>query len=171
MSGVPRLSAIALAIMVGVPSLSCGDDDGGPAMEGLAGAYSATFAYSASIAPPFSLSDSRSCDGTVTIDDGMGGEFSGHFSIVDDACLLEPDAGSISGTIDADGNVSMVGLYATVVEFDIYDCGIADGSTLMNGQRTSAGFTVDANATFACSVGGLDAVDVFTELTVAAVLQ
>jgi hypothetical protein len=165
------MSAIALAIALGLPSLGCGGDDGGPPTEGLAGTYSATFAYSVELGAPFSLSDSRTCDATVTIDDQPGGELSGHFSIVDDACLLEPDAGDISGTVDSEGNVSMVGLYATVVEFDFYDCGIADGSTVMNGQRTRAGFTVDANATFACAAGNLNTVDVHTELTVTAVLQ
>jgi hypothetical protein len=166
-----KLSAIVIAVALGLSALSCGGDDGGPTPEVLVGKYSATFAYTATLGPPWSLSDSRSCYGTVTIDDEAGGEFSGHFAIVDDLCLLEPVSGDISGTIDSDGNVAVVGLYATTVEFDRYECGISDGSTLMNGQLTDAGFSVDASATFACSARGFEPVDVFTELIVTAVLQ
>lgn len=164
----PRhLLATALAIVVGLQLGGCGDG-GGPADESIAGEYSATFSYFVSAGEPVSLSDSRSCQGAISLERQAEHEFSGQFSITDDTCLLRPDSGTFSGTIADDTIVSLVGLYTTVVEFDRYDCGLAEGGTAMSGTHTGARFTVQASALFRCVVVGYDAVDVLTELTVTA---
>lgn len=168
----PRhLLATALTIVVGLQSAGCGDGGSGPATESLAGDYSASFSYFVSAGDPVSLSDSRSCQGAITIDRQAEYEFSGQFSIIDEACLLSPDSGTFTGTIDERTIVSVVGLYTTVVEFERYDCGLAEGGTAMSGTHSGDSFTVQASALFRCVVVGYDAVDVLTELTVTAVQE
>ena len=170
MAGVRDLLATALAVMVGLQLVGCGNDDGGgPTAESIAGEYSATFSYFVAAGDPVSLSDSRSCGGAISIDSHVDREFSGQFSIVDDTCLLSPDAGAFTGTIEDGTMVSVVGLYTTVVEFDLYDCGLVEGGTAMSGTHTGDAFTVEASAVFTCVASGFDPVDVATELTVTAV--
>jgi len=155
--------------MLGLHSAGCGDDaGGGPTVQSITGKYSATFTYLVAAGDPVSISDSRSCRAAISIDSHVGAEFAGRFNIMDDACLLSPDSGTFTGTIDKGTIVSVVGLYTTVVEFDRYDCGLAEGGTAMSGTHTSDGFTVEASAVFTCVVSGFDPVDVATELTVAA---
>lgn len=164
--------ALALpALVTGLLAVACGDDGAGtqPTVSDMVGDYAAVFEYAVAAEPPFNLSDARSCDAVLTVDQASTEEFSGQFDINDPTCLLEPESGTFSGIIDGGGEISVVGLYATVVAFDKYDCGISAGGTAMTGHSTGHGFTVDANATFSCVIPGFRPVAIETDLTVTAV--
>jgi len=171
MAGPRHSLSAALSTVLVLWLVGCGDGATVPPDDDIAGEYSATFSYYVAAGNPVMLYDSRSCAGAINILDHSGDEFSGEYRLVDDTCLLSPDSGAFTGAIEGGSLKSVVGLYTTVVQFDRYDCGLAEGGTVMSGVHTGDGFTLEASASFDCLVSLFESVEVLTELTVTAVQE
>ncbi len=146
-----RSSRLVVAAVLALAAVSCGDD--GPATPpDMTGAYSATFTY----VMTGDIEALDSCDGSMIIDQQTGGSFSGSFSIQAPGCEAGEAAGTLSGVVDSEGNLSVDDLFEDFFDTAGKACTVTGGTSTLTGSRLSNGFSVGSETGLRC--GGADVI-------------
>ena len=142
----PRCLVPAL-VLVGLPG--CGGDDGGPtAVPDVTGSYDVNFTVTET-----GTQDSFSCSGTLNIAGQTENEFSGGFVLEpSDDCTGE--SGTFTGTVDANGTITFIGLFEGVLGLDDQPgCDIIGGDSTLRGTVTDQQLTASGTVELRCRVG------------------
>jgi hypothetical protein len=140
--------ALTLALATAL-AIACGDGDGptgNGSIRDVTGVYAVTIMMTVE-------GQTASCPATVEITSQSGSSFSGTYDIPASANCTS-DAGTFAGTIDANGRISIPGLFADVLGVeDEPGCDLL-GNTTFNGTASETSFTMQATGTVRCDFGG-----------------
>lgn len=146
-----RFASLVVAVALALAGVSC-DDDGPDAPPDMTGSYSASFTY----VMTGDIEALDSCDGDLVIDQQTGGSFAGSFSIPAPGCVAGEAAGTLSGTVDTNGDLSVDDLFETFFDTAGKACTVTGGTATLTGRRLSNGFSVGSETGLRC--GGADVI-------------
>lgn len=140
-----------VGVVLALAAVSC-DDDGPDTPPDMTGSYSASFTY----VMTGDIEALDSCDGSLVVDQQTGGSFAGSFSIPSPGCDAGEAAGTLSGVVDTDGNLSVDNLFEDFFDTAGKACTVTGGTSTLTGRRLTNGFSVSSETGLRC--GGADVI-------------